>query len=60
MSLSNEHPDMSGSDNGMNPEDWIDCKYCTADPGTNGSFYCEECLGQGGRWREEPDFEDCY
>lgn len=39
---------------------WKDCEYCTAEPGTNGSFYCEECCGMGGHvvepYEDESDF----
>ena len=33
------------------PEDaeWHDCKYCAGEAGSNASFYCEECCGQGGK-----------
>ncbi len=41
-------------------EEWIDCEYCSAEPGENGSFYCEECEGQGGHWREYDNSDDYF
>ena len=45
---------------GEDDPEWVDCEWCSADPGTNGSFYCEECEGQGGHWDDYHDdhYED--
>lgn len=45
-------------DEGPEQIDWVECEYCTGEPGTNGSFYCEECCGMGGHEREELDYYD--
>lgn len=50
-----------GSEPWLDPEEpgeWKACPYCRAEPGSNGSFYCGECCGQGGKEMMPGDYDD--